>query len=150
MMVPDPRNIAIPQLTVDEFLTRVRLAHWPDRLDGNAWQYGVDWDYMKEVADYWTTRLDWRKAEARLNAFPQFKALVDDFDIQFYHVQAVVLDLFGGSPEDAFDVVIPSLPGFGFSSKPERAWVRASAAYRQAELDYFGEQSHKPQTKTNF
>jgi len=238
-------HVAMPQSVIDGILTRVRRAHWPDRLDGSAWQYGVDWNYMRELADYWTTRFDWRKAEAKLNAFPQFKAQVDDFNIHFYHVRgqgprpfpiilthgwpgSVVefLDAigpltdpakFGGSAADAFDVVIPSLPGFGFSSKPkgkpvgpvsiarlwhklmtevagyrrfgaqggdwgqavtiqlaaqfpeslagihlsgagarplpeaeqtdeERAWVRASAAFRQTELDYFGEQSHKPQT----
>jgi epoxide hydrolase len=244
-LAPRSFRVAIPQEVIDRILDRVRHAHWPDQLDGNAWQYGVDWNYMKELADYWTSRFDWRKAEARLNAFPQFKARVDDFDIHFYHVRgrgprpfpiilthgwpgSVVefLDAIspltdpaksGGSPQDAFDVVIPSLPGFWFSSKPkskpvgpvtiarlwhrlmtetlgytrfgaqggdwgqavtiqlatqfpeslagihlsgtiarplpeaqqteeERAWVRASNAYRQTELDYFGEQSRKPQT----
>lgn len=238
-------HVAIPQAVIDGILARVRQAHWPDRLEGSSWQYGVDWNYMKELADYWTSRFDWRKAAARLNAFPQFKARVEDFDIHFYHVRgrgprsfpivlthgwpgsvAEFLDAigpltdpakFGGSAEDAFDVVIPSLPGFAFSSKPkgkpvgpvtiarlwhklmtevlgypkfgaqggdwgqavtiqlaaqfpgslagihlngaiarplpdaeqteeERAWVRASAAYRATELDYFGEQSRKPQT----
>jgi epoxide hydrolase len=240
-----PFRVAIRQEVIDGILTRVRRAHWPDRLEGDGWQYGVDWNYMRELADYWTSRFDWRKAEAKLNAFPQFRARVDDFDIHFYHVRGrgprpfpIILThgwpgsivefldairpltdpaKFGGSPQDAFDVVIPSLPGFGFSSKPkgkpvgpvtiaglwhklmtevagykrfgaqggdwgqavtiqlamqfpeslagihlsgttarplpeaqqteqERAWVRASAAYRQTELDYFGEQSHKPQT----
>jgi pimeloyl-ACP methyl ester carboxylesterase len=238
-------HVAIPQNVIDGIVTRVRLAHWPDRLDGPAWQYGVDWNYMHELADYWTSQFDWRQAEARLNAFPQFKATVEDFDIHFYHVRGhgtrpfpILLthgwpgsvvefldaigpltdpEKFGGSAQDAFDVVIPSLPGFGFSSKPkgkpvgpvtiarlwhklmtevagyqrfgaqggdwgqtvtiqlatqfpeslagihlnganawplpeaeqtaeERAWARASAAYRQRELDYFGEQSRKPQT----
>jgi epoxide hydrolase len=240
-----PFRVAIRQEVIDGILTRVRRAHWPDRLEGDGWQYGVDWNYMRELADYWTSRFNWRKAEAKLNAFPQFRARVDDFDIHFYHVRGrgprpfpIILThgwpgsivefldairpltdpaKFGGSPQDAFDVVIPSLPGFGFSSKPkgkpvgpvtiaglwhklmtevagykrfgaqggdwgqavtiqlamqfpeslagihlsgttarplpeaqqteqERAWVRASAAYRQTELDYFGEQSHKPQT----
>jgi pimeloyl-ACP methyl ester carboxylesterase len=239
-----PFRVAIPKHTIDRILSRVREARWPDRLDG-GWQYGVDWDYMKELAGYWTTRFDWRKAEARLNAYPQFMARVEDFDIHYYHVRgrgprpfpiilthgwpgSVVefLDAigpltdpahFGGSSDDAFDVVIPSLPGFGFSSKPkekpigpvtiarlwhtlmtkvtgyqrfgaqggdwgsqvtiqlanqfpgslagihlsgagarpvpdaertdeERAWVRAATAFRQAEMDYFNEQQHKPQT----
>jgi pimeloyl-ACP methyl ester carboxylesterase len=238
-------RVAIPQDVIDRIVTRVRLAQWPDRLDGPGWRYGVDWDYMRELAAYWTSRFDWRQAEARLNAFPQFTARVDDFDIHFYHVRGhgprpfpIVLThgwpgsvsefldaigpltdpaKFGGAAEDAFDVVIPSLPGFGFSSKPkgkpigpvtiarlwhklmteiagyqrfgaqggdwgqavttqlatqfpqslagihlngahawplleseqtpeERAWVLASAAYRQREMDYVGEQSRKPQT----
>src|SRR5215471_1540198 len=102
---------------------------------------------MKELADYWISRFEWRKAEARLNGFPQFRARVDDFDIHFYHVRGSgprpfplilthgwpgsvadfldVIDPFanparhGGSSADAFDVVVPSLPGFGFSSKPQ-------------------------------
>ena len=115
------------------------------------WRYGANWDYMKALADYWTAGFDWRKAEAGLNRYPQFLARVENFDIHFYHVKgrgpkpiplllthgwpgSVVEFLeaigpltdpasFGGSPEDAFDVVIPSLPGFGFSSKPKGAPV---------------------------
>ena len=241
---PRPFRVAIPQRKIDRILKRVRDAQWPDRLDGSAWQYGANWDYMHELAGYWTTRFDWRKAEAKLNAHPQFIAQVDGFDIHYYHVRGkgprpfpIVLThgwpgsvvefqdaigpltdpaAFGGSADDAFDVVIPSLPGFGFSSKPpkpvgpvtiarlwnklmkdvagysrfgaqggdwgqavtiqlavqfpeslagihfsgttaralpeaeqtdeEKAWVRVSGAYRQTELDYFGEQSRKPQT----
>ncbi|HEY6344527.1 MAG TPA: epoxide hydrolase [Bryobacteraceae bacterium] len=237
-------KVAIPQKTIDGIVARVRSAHWPDALLGSPWQYGADWAYMKELADYWTSRFDWRKAEAKLNAFPQFKAQVDDYEIHFYHVRGAgprpvpivlthgwpgsvveFLDAigpltdpvrYGGAAQDSFDIVIPSLPGFGFSSKPkgkpigpvtiarlwrklmtelgyerfgaqggdwgqavtiqlalqfpesligihlngaggrplpeseqteeERAWVRQAAAYRQAELDYFGEQSRKPQT----
>jgi len=238
-------RVAVPQKLIGGILDRVRRAHWPDQLHGGPWQYGVDWSYMKELADYWTSRFDWRKAEARLNAFPQFRAPVDDFEIHFYHVRGAgprpfpivfthgwpgsVVEFLeaieplanpakhGASPDDAFDVIVPSLPGFGFSSKPkdkpvgpvtiaklwhrlmtsklgysrfgaqggdwgqavaiqlaaqfpaslagihlngttarplpeadqteeERAWVRKSTAYRQTELDYFGEQSRKPQT----
>ncbi len=241
---PRPFRLAVPQRKIDRILARVREAQWPDRLDGSAWQYGVNWDYMKELAAYWTTRFEWRKAEAKLNAHPQFIASIDGLDIHYYHVRGkgprpfpIVLThgwpgsvvefqdaveqltnpaAFGGSADDAFDVVIPSLPGFGFSSKPpkpvgpptiarlwhklmkdiggysrfgaqggdwgqsvtiqlaaqfpqslagvhfsgttarafpeaeqtedEKAWVRLSNAYRQNELDYFGEQTHKPQT----
>jgi microsomal epoxide hydrolase len=102
---------------------------------------------MKALAAYWTSAFDWRRAEANLNRYPQFLARVEDFDIHFYHVKGrgpsplpLVLThgwpgsvfefleaigplsdpaRFGGSPEDAFDVVVPSLPGFGFSSKPK-------------------------------
>src|SRR5579872_4364457 len=60
-------HVAIPQTVIDGILARVRQAHWPDRREGSAWQYGVDWNYMKELAEYWTSRFDWRKSEARLN-----------------------------------------------------------------------------------
>ena len=144
---PQPFHIAIPQETVNRILARVRTARWPDRLDSDDWRYGANWDYMKQLAAYWTSQYDWRKAEARLNSYPQFKARVEDFDIHFYHVRGrgprpmplilthgwpgSVLEFldaigpltdpakFGGSPDDAFDVVVPSLPGYGFSSKPK-------------------------------
>jgi pimeloyl-ACP methyl ester carboxylesterase len=143
---PRPFKVKIPQPVIDRILRRVREFQWPDRLDGNDWRYGVDWDYMKALADHWTTFFDWRKAEANLNRYPQFLVRVEDFDIHFYQVKGrgpkpVPLILthgwpgsafefleaigpltdpasHGGSPEDSFDVVIPSLPGFGFSSKP--------------------------------
>ena len=144
---PRPFKVAVPQATIDRILARVRSARWPDKLDADDWRYGANWDYLKQLAGYWTTRYDWRKAEARLNSFPQFTARVEDFDIHFYHVRGrgtrplplilthgwpgsvlEFLDVlgplsdpvhFGASAEDAFDLVVPSLPGYGFSSKPK-------------------------------
>jgi microsomal epoxide hydrolase len=143
-----PFHASIPEATIKHILERVREARWPDRLDAPDWRYGANWDYMKALAQYWTTRYDWRKAEASLNRYPQFLARVGDFDIHFYHVKGKgpkpvplmlthgwpgsVLEFleaigplsdpqrFGGSPEDSFDVVVPSVPGFGFSSKPSK------------------------------
>ena len=140
-------RVAVPQATIDRILNRVREAQFPDRLDGNDWRYGTDWNYMKALADYWTTEYDWRKAETNLNRYPQFVARVNDYDIHFYRVKGrgpkpmpLILThgwpgsvfeflegigplsdpaRYGGSPEDAFDVVVPSLPGYGFSSKPK-------------------------------
>lgn len=132
-----PFRVKIPQATINRILTRVRETRWPDRLDAADWRYGVNWDYMKELAQYWTTRYDWRKAESGLNRYPQFVARVEDFDIHFYHVRgrapnAAPLILTHGWPgsvfefleaipllSEDFDLVIPSLPGFGFSSKPK-------------------------------
>src|SRR5689334_4407240 len=85
---PRPFKVNIPQSTVDRILTRVKQAHWADRLDASDWRYGTNWDYMKDLAQYWTTKFDWRKAEAALNRYPQFLARVGDFDIHFYHVRA--------------------------------------------------------------
>jgi hypothetical protein len=144
---PRPFRVNIPQATIDRILNRLRETRWPDRLETSDWRYGANWDYMKALVDYWITRFDWRKAEAKLNRYPQFLARVGDFDIHFYHVKGrgpkpVPLILthgwpgsvfefleaigpltdparFGGSPEDAFDVVVPAVPGFGFSSKPK-------------------------------
>jgi pimeloyl-ACP methyl ester carboxylesterase len=140
-------RVAIPHKTIEHILRRVRETRFPDRLDTNDWSYGANWDYMKELAAYWTSRYDWGKTEARLNRFPQYITPIEDFDIHFMHVRgkgprpfplilthgwpgSIVEFLeavgpltdpasHGASPEDAFDVIIPSLPGFGFSSKPK-------------------------------
>ena len=114
----------------------------------DGWAYGCDGAYLKALCDHWTGDYDWRAAVADLNKFPQFTARVEDFDLHFLHVvgeaggkrpllithgwpgshyefwQAIeplaFPSRFGGDPADAFDLVIPSLPGFGFSSKPAR------------------------------
>jgi pimeloyl-ACP methyl ester carboxylesterase len=140
-------RIAVPQKTLDRIIGRVRETRFPERLDTNDWSYGANWDYMKELVDYWRSRYDWRKTEARINSFPQFVSHIEDFDIHFIHVRGKGPKPFplilthgwpgsiveflevigpltdpashGGSAEDAFDVVVPSLPGFGFSSKPK-------------------------------
>ena len=144
---PRSFTVSIPQQTIDRIRNRVKETRLPDRLDAPDWRYGANWAFMKTLTEYWTTGFDWRKAEANLNRYPQFVARVDDFDIHFYHVKGrgpkplpLVLThgwpgsvfefieaigplsdpaRFGGSPDDAFDVVVPSIPGFGFSSKPK-------------------------------
>jgi hypothetical protein len=136
---PTPFRVDIPQATIDRILTRVREAEWPDRLDANDLRYGINWNYMRALAKYWVEQYDWRKAEASLNQNPQFLARVGDYDIHFYHVKGrgpkplpLILThgwpgsvyefleavgpltdpaRYGGSPDDAFDVVVPSLPG---------------------------------------
>jgi pimeloyl-ACP methyl ester carboxylesterase len=132
-----PFRVDIPQATIKRILTRVREARLPDRIDAPDWSYGVNWEYMRALAEYWSTKFDWRKAEANLNRYPQFLARVEDYDIHFYHVRgrnpdpmplilthgwpgSVFEFLEGIGPLSAnFDVVVPSLPGFGFSSKPK-------------------------------
>ena len=69
---PRPFRVDIPKATINRILTRVREARFPDRIDAADWSYGVNWDYMKSLAQYWTTKFDWRKAEANLNWHPQF------------------------------------------------------------------------------
>lgn len=153
-----PFKVDIPPPTIRRILNRVREARMPDRLDGSDWRYGVDWNYMKSLTEYWATRYDWRKAEAGLNRFPQFLATVGDYEIHFYHVRGhgpkpVPLVLthgwpgsvfefqeaigplsdparYGASADDAFDVIVPSLPGFGFSSKPKGKPIGPSTTAR--------------------
>ena len=141
-----PFRVNIPQAKIDHIIKRVREAQWPDRLDADDWRYGANWDYMRSLAKYWVEQFDWRKAEANLNRYPQFLARVGDYDIHFYYVKGrgpkpmpLILThgwpgsvfefleaigplsdpaSFGGSADDAFDVIVPSMPGYGFSSKP--------------------------------
>jgi pimeloyl-ACP methyl ester carboxylesterase len=143
-----PFKVDIPQAVINRILARVKATRLPDRLESQDWRYGVNWDYMRSLAEYWTTQFDWKKAQATLNRYPQFVARVQDYDIHFYHVKGqgpkplpLILThgwpgsvfefieaigplsdpaKYGGSPEDAFDVVVPSIPGFGFSSKPKQ------------------------------
>ena len=146
---PRAFRIDVPQATINRILTRVRDARWPDRIDAQDWSYGANWDYRKQLAGYWTGQFDWRRSEKNLNRYPQFLARVEDYDIHFFHVrgrgprpQPLILThgwpgsvyefleamgplssdpaRYGGSEQDAFDVIVPSLPGFGFSSKPKR------------------------------
>jgi len=141
-----PFRVNVPQAKIDHILKKVREAEWPDRLDTDGWAYGANWDYMRALAKYWVEQFDWRKAEANLNRYPQFLAHVGDFDIHCYYVKGrgpkpmpLILThgwpgsvfefleaigplsdpvSFGGSAGDAFDVIVPSMPGYGFSSKP--------------------------------
>jgi pimeloyl-ACP methyl ester carboxylesterase len=143
-----PFKVDIPQTVINRIVARVKSTRLPDRLDSQDWRYGANWEYMRSLADYWTTQFDWKKAQANLNRYPQFIARVDDYDIHFYHVKGqgpkpmpLILThgwpgsvfefieaigplsdpaKYGGSPEDAFDIIVPSIPGFGFSSKPKQ------------------------------
>jgi pimeloyl-ACP methyl ester carboxylesterase len=139
---------------------RIKATKWPGKELVNDPSQGVQLATMKKLADYWANQYDWRKAEARLNALPMFVTTIDGVDIHFIHVkskQAKALPLIvthgwpgsiieelkiigpltdpaahGGKAEDAFDVVIPSLPGYGFSGKPtELGWdpVRIARAW---------------------
>ncbi|MFZ4121191.1 MAG: epoxide hydrolase family protein [Caulobacterales bacterium] len=150
MAVPIPFKVDVPQSKIDAILTRVHNYPWfpaPDD-EGTTWGRGVNTAYLKELCAYWIHHYDWRAAEADLNRFPQFTSRIDGLDIHFLYVMGESVgrrplllshgwpgshfefwgtieklafpSRFGGRPEDAFDLVIPSLPGFGFSGKPSR------------------------------
>ncbi|HEY2576114.1 MAG TPA: epoxide hydrolase [Streptosporangiaceae bacterium] len=138
-----PFRIDIPQAELDDLAGRLARTRWPDELPGGGWERGVPLGYLRELADYWRTAYDWRVHEARLNQLPQFTTGIDGQNIHFLHVRSPepgalplivthgwpgsiveFLDVigpltdprsYGGDPADAFDLVIPSLPGYGFS-----------------------------------
>lgn len=140
-----PFKIAIPQATLDDLHQRLARTRWTDEVDGSGWTYGISLSYMKDVVDYWQHQYDWRKQEAALNAFAHFKADVDGVNIHFIHERGkgpkptpillihgfpdsfyryhkVIERLtdparFGGDPNNSFDVIVPSIPGTGFSDR---------------------------------
>jgi epoxide hydrolase len=155
-----PYRVEIAQVALDDLADRLRRALWPDELPGVGDSYGVPEDRVRSLARYWLEEFDWRALEARLNAHPQFVTTIDGEDIHFLHVRssrpdATPLVLTHGwpgtvveyldviapltepeSPTDpAFHLVIPSLPGFGFSG-PTRStgWNRFRTARAWAEL----------------
>ena len=145
-----PFSIDIPEETLQDVRTRVAAYPWHEMPDDGGWNYGTNLDYMKELAAYWANEFDWRKQETAINRFPHFKANVDGIDLHFIHeigsgpsptpliishgwpgsiveFKHVIEPLahperFGGNIEDAFTVVAPSLPGFGFPGRPHRPW----------------------------
>jgi pimeloyl-ACP methyl ester carboxylesterase len=156
-------RIEVPQADLDDLDARLARARFPDELPGAGWDLGVPVAYLAELVDYWRHAYDWRRHEATFNEFPQFMTDIDGARVHFLHVRspepdAVPLILthgwpgsiveflaligplsdpraHGGDPDDAFHVVIPSIPGFGFSGPtPEKGWNPNRVARAWAEL----------------
>jgi len=154
-----PFTIQVDDSVLADLQARLKQTRWPDQIPGTAWEYGVDLAYVQTLVAYWQTQYDWREQERNLNELPQFTTTIDGVELHFLHVrsphadaQPLVLvhgwpgsvyefyklipmltepEKYGGRAEDAFHVVCPSLPGFGFSSKPkERGW----SSQRMAEV----------------
>ncbi|HEV8190750.1 MAG TPA: epoxide hydrolase [Ktedonobacterales bacterium] len=158
-----PFHIAISQADLDDLRDRLAHIRWPDELPDVGWSRGVPLGYLKEWAEYWRTTYDWRTWEARLNALPQFTTEIDGANVYFLHVPSPEPDALplilthgwpgsivefldvigpltdprshGGDPADAFHVVIPAIPGYGFSGPTHEAgWDSARVARAWAEL----------------
>jgi len=158
-----PFRVAIPDSEIADLKQRLARTRWPDPETVLDWSQGVRVDNAKSLVAYWEREYDWRRFESELNRFPQFLTRIDGLDIHFIHVKsknpnAMPLILthgwpgsiveflrlidpltdpgaFGGDVEDSFDVVVPSLPGFGFSEKPtEPGWTVSRIATAWVEL----------------
>jgi pimeloyl-ACP methyl ester carboxylesterase len=158
-----PFHVDIPQEAIDDLLRRIDSMRWPSRELVDDRSQGVQLATMQALARYWTTEYDWRACEARLNALPQFMTEIDGVDVHFIHVRSPhedalplimthgwpgsVVELLesigpltdptahGGDAEDAFHLVLPSLPGYGFSREPaELGWNVGRVAQAWAEL----------------
>jgi pimeloyl-ACP methyl ester carboxylesterase len=158
-----PFRIDVPEEDLDDLRRRIAATQWPEKETVADESQGVPLATIQELARYWATDYDWRKCEAKLSALPQFMTEIDGLDIHFIHVRSEHEDALplivthgwpgsiieqikilgpltdptahGGSAEDAFDVVIPSMPGYGFSGKPtSTGWGPERIARAWAEL----------------
>ena len=142
-MIAQPFTVEVGQAALDDLAERLTRTRWPGELDGPGWDDGTSLAFLRELVGWWRTGFDWRAQEAAINRFPQFRASVDGVGLHFvrvpgkgpaplplvlthgwpssfYELLPLVGPLtdptgHGGDPDDAFDVVIPSLPGYGFS-----------------------------------
>jgi pimeloyl-ACP methyl ester carboxylesterase len=152
-MMIEPFTIDVPQADLDDLVQRLNHARWPDELPDVGWDYGIPLARVKELAEYWATGFDWRKQEARLNGLPQYTTEIDGQRIHFVHIRseredALPLILTHGWPgsflefeqlieplQENFHLVIPSIPGFGFSGPThEKGWGVLRVAQAWAEL----------------
>ena len=141
-----PFKLEIPDKTIQNIYSKVKNYPWHEMPDDGGWDYGTNLDYMKEFSDYWINKFDWKKTEGKLNKFKNFKSNINGIDIHFIHEKGSgsnpkplllshgwpgsiieflhIIDKlahpekFGGKEEEAFDVIVPSLPGYGFSGRP--------------------------------
>ncbi len=158
-----PFKIAIAQATLNDLHERLARTRWPDEVEGVGWGYGTNLAYLKELTDYWQHAFDWRAQEARLNQFAHFTTDIDGHSIHFiyergkgpnplplilthgwpdsfYRMHKIIPMLtdperFGGNAADAFDVIVPSIPGFGFSDPVRKpGWTVKQTAELWASL----------------
>jgi microsomal epoxide hydrolase len=145
-MTSEKFKIAISQATLEDLQARLAQVRWPDEVEGAGWDYGTNLEYLKSLVAYWRDGYDWRAQEADLNRYAHFRAQIDGVSIHFIHERGkgpkptplmlvhgwpdsfyrfhklipLLTDpaSYGGDPADSFDVIVPSLPGFGFSEIP--------------------------------
>lgn len=162
-MTATPFEINVPQATLDDLRDRLARTRWTDEVAGAGWDYGANLAYTKDLADYWRNAFDWRAQEQSLNALAHFRTTIDGSGIHFIHERGQgdrplpilllhgwpssfwqmlkIIPLLtdpaghGGDAADAFDIVVPSLPGYGFSDRPTAPGMGVTAiADRFAKL----------------
>ena len=154
--------VDVPQAILDDLRDRLARTRWPDEVEDAGWDYGANLAYMRALVEHWRTRFDWRAQERAMNALPHFRADVEGIGIHLIHMRGrgpaplpllithgwpssfvemlALVPLLadpaahGGDPTDAFDVIVPSIPGFGFSDRPGRGMTRSRVAGLFARL----------------
>ncbi|WP_377805990.1 epoxide hydrolase family protein [Azospirillum sp. A29] len=158
-----PFKVSVPQAAIDDLKRRLRNTRWPEKETASGWSQGVPLHKAKSLISHWEAKYDWRAFETRINGYPQFRTEIDGLGIHFIHVKSKhehalpiilthgwpgsvveflkIIDPLtnptkhGGKAEDAFHVVIPSQPGFGFSDKPQaEGWTVVRTAKAWGEL----------------
>lgn len=158
-MQVNPFLVSISQDILDDLYDRLKRTRWPDEIEGSGWRYGANLAYMKELAEYWLNEFDWRAQEKKINSFANYRTSIDGLHIHFIHEHGKgtnpipllishgwpssfveMLEIipmltdpvrYGGSASDSFDVIVPSVPGFGFSDRPLKAGM---TRWRVAEM----------------
>lgn len=151
---PEPFTIVIPEAVLTDLQERLDRVRWPGELPDSNWDYGANLSYIQQLVEYWRTEYDWRTQERAMNRWDHFKTTIDGQGIHFIHARGKgpaplpliishgwpgsfyeFMDVIGpltdpaahgGDPADAFDVVVPSLPGYGFSDPPRERQVNIS------------------------
>jgi pimeloyl-ACP methyl ester carboxylesterase len=141
-----PLTIGVPDAVLDDLDRRLQATRWPGEIEGADWDYGTNLEYVQDLVNYWRSRFDWKAQERRINAFHHYKTVVDGLGIHFIHEKGQgprpmplivthgwpgsFFEMYkliprltdpgshGGDPADAFDVVVPSMPGYGLSDHP--------------------------------
>jgi len=156
-------RVHIDSTAINDLKARISNARWPDEIQNSGWQYGTSLSYLKDLANYWQHSFDWKNVESEINSYPNFIADIDGFKIHFLHIKGKskrsipliithgwpgsflemlkVISLLTEDPGISFDVVIPSIPGFGFSDKANKPgcnlWLVGELWYRlMTELGY--------------
>jgi len=134
-----PFKIAVPRVILDDLKLRIRNTRWPDEIKGSGWTFGADLSYMKELAEYWARSYEWEKTETDLNSYPNYIATINGYEIHFLHIKGKgrrnhpliithgwpysvlemlrIIPILTSESELSFDLVIPSMMGYGFSQK---------------------------------
>jgi len=151
MMAVERFHIHVSDEILDDLQYRLRHIRWPDQVEDTGWERGTELSTLKSLVSYWRDQYDWRAQESALNRFSQYRCHIDGIDVHFVHergkgpnplplilthgwpdsylrYQKIIPLLtdpasYGGNPEDSFDVIVPSVPGFGFSSRPKQPGV---------------------------
>jgi pimeloyl-ACP methyl ester carboxylesterase len=169
-MSVQPFQIKVPQIVLQDLKERLARTRWPDEVESADWDYGTNLEYLKKLVEYWQNQFDWRTQEAKLNQFAQFRAEIDGLNIHFIHAKGkgpnpmpiiithgwpgsffeicklipLLTDpaRYGGDQSDSFEVIVPSLPGYGFSDRPrERGMMsgrRAAGLWVKLMTDVLG------------